>query len=91
MAWPSRPVQGAVTGQPVSVCHQWSYTGLPVSSSSQFWVLLSSFSPARNSLRSEPRSYLRHSPPSGSSLRIARNAVGAQNRALTLCSSIIRQ
>jgi hypothetical protein len=49
-------VQGAVTGQPVSVCHQWSCTGLPVSSSSQCWVLLSSFSPARNNWRSELRS-----------------------------------
>ena len=37
------------------------------------------------------RSYLAISPPSGSSLRMARTAVGAVNSAVAPCSAITRQ
>src|ERR1700709_969361 len=48
-------------------------------------------SPARNSVRNFDRSYLRMKLPSGSSLRMARNAGGAVKNATALCSEITRQ
>ena len=42
-------------------------------------------------MRNFERSYLRMNVPSGSSLRMARNAVGAVNNATALCSEITRQ
>ena len=77
--------------QPVSVCHQWSITGTFNCCSAHSTVGGSARSPARNSVRNFDRSYLRMKVPSGSSLRMARNAVGAVNSATALWSDITRQ
>ena len=87
----SIPTQLDAIGQPVSVCHQWSITGTFSISSVQRSVSGSQRSPARNCVRKADRSYFASSLPSGSSLRIARIAVGAVNMQDTLCPAITRQ
>ena len=77
--------------QPVSVCHQWSTTGTFNFCSAHSTVGGSARSPARNSVRNFDRSYRRMNLPSGSSFRMARNAVGAVKNATALCSDITRQ
>ncbi len=52
----SSPRGLAAIGQPVSVCHQLSMTGMPSRSDAHCQVSGSSRSPARNSVRSEERS-----------------------------------
>ena len=77
--------------QPVSVCHQWSITGTASFSSAHLIVSGSARSPARNSVRKPARSYSPRSFASGSSLRMARKAVGAVNSAEMPWSAITRQ
>ena len=85
------PRQFAAIDQPVSVCHQWSMTGMPSLSSAQCSVSGSQRSPARKRARSDDRSYFGMKSPFGSCCRIARNAVGDVNSAATLCSDATRQ
>jgi hypothetical protein len=87
----SRPRQFAATGQPVSVCHQWSITGTPSRSDAQWYVSGLSRSPARNSARNPPRSWSARCVPFGCSFLIARNAVGAVNSVFTPWSAMTRQ
>ena len=77
--------------QPVSVCHQWSITGFFSSRSAHWMVSGSARSPARNSVRNFARSYCAKNLPSGSSFLMARNAVGAVNKATAPCSEMTRQ
>jgi hypothetical protein len=49
-------MQLAAIGQPDSVCHQWSTTGMPSSSEAHYYVSESSRSPARNRYRSDEMS-----------------------------------
>jgi hypothetical protein len=81
----------AAIGQPVSVCHQLSITGIPSRPPAHSYVCGSSLSPARKSVRSELRSRPRSVAPSGSSFLIARIAVGAVNIVATRCCSATRQ
>ena len=85
------PRRFEASGQPVSVCHQLSMTGLPSLSIAHVWVSGSSRSPAENSVSNFDRSYFPISSPFGSTRRIARIAVGAVNMARTPCSAITRQ
>ena len=85
------PTGLAVMGQPVSVCHQWSTTGTPSTRSAQRTVSGSDRSPARNSVRSDDRSWRAACSPAGSSRRIARIAVGAVKKETTPCSATTRQ
>ena len=78
-------------GEPLSVCHQWSTTGTPSSRSKCATVSGSARSPATCSARRLEMSCCASSAPSGSSFRIARNAVGAVNMLTTRCSSMMRQ
>ena len=82
----------AAMAQPVSVCHQWSITGTPSWASAQSSVSGSQplAGEEQSAQRTRDRS-LRMQLPSGSSFLIARKAVGAVNRTLTLCSAITRQ
>ena len=77
--------------QPVSVCHQWSITGLPDTRASHSTVSGSARSPARKIVRSADRSWPAISVASGSSRRTARKAVGAVKKAATPWSAMIRQ
>ena len=77
--------------QPVSVCHQWSITGRRRILSAQATVSGSARSPARNRVRKRDRSWPARNFASGSSFLMARNAVGAVNRATAPCSAITRQ
>jgi hypothetical protein len=77
--------------QPVSVCHQWSITGMPSRCCAQCSVSGSQRSPARNSVRRRERSYFRMCSPLGSSRLMARKAVGAVKKAFTPCREQTRQ
>jgi hypothetical protein len=77
--------------QPVSVCHQWSITGTPSCFCAHSMVSGSARSPARNSARSATGRNPRPARRLGSSRLIARKAVGAVKRHLTLWSAITRQ
>ena len=87
----------AAIGQPVSVCHQLSTTGMsrPVAAARvsvvHAYVSGSSRSPARNTARSEDRSAARACCPGGSSPRTTRMAVGAVKKTLTSCCSMTRK
>ena len=76
---------------PVSVCHQWSITGMPSRSCAHWSVSGSQRSPARNSARRLERSYFFTYAPAGSSRLMARKAVGAVKNALTPCCEQTRQ
>src|SRR5699024_2740417 len=71
---------------PDSVCHQWSITGLLVTSTNQWSVSSSKRSPAENTDSNCDKSYCRHKSPSGSAARIARYAVGAEKVTFDLSS-----
>src|SRR5215470_4349439 len=86
-----RPTGLPVIAHPVSVCHQWSITGLFNNFSAQTRVSGSARSPARNSVRNFSRSYCAKNFPWGSSFLMERNAVGAVNIATHWCSTITRQ
>ena len=87
----SRPRRLAAIGQPVSVCHQLSTTGIPSRSLAHCQVSGSSRSPARNRVRSEERSYAAAFAPAASSFLMARYAVGAVNIATAPYSEITRK
>ena len=76
---------------PVSVCHQWSITGMPSRPSIHRCVSGSRRSPAAKKCRREDRSWAWSSSPSGSARRIARSAVGAVKKERTPWSSMSRQ
>lgn len=73
------------------LCHQWFNTGtrnvLPI----QFFVSKSQCSPATKIVRNESMLYAFPNFTSGSTRRITRKAVGIENRADTLCCSMMRK
>ncbi len=87
----SIPAGLAAIGQPVSVCHQWSMTGMPSRSEAQRCVSGSRRSPARKRYVSDETSYCARNSPFGSSFLIARNAVGAVKTDFTPFSWTTRQ
>src|SRR5574340_1630206 len=86
----STPHRLAVMPQPVSVCHQWSTTVLPLFSPSHCCVGGSSRSPAEKMTCNFDRSYCAISFASGSSFFTARNAVGAVKNDFTPYSAHTR-
>src|SRR5512134_1232232 len=82
----STPHRLAVMPQPVSVCHQWSTTVLPLFSVSHSCVGGSRRSPAEKITCKLDRSYGFIISASGSSFFTARNAVGAVKNDFTLYS-----
>ena len=82
------PIPLAVIAEPVSVCHQLFNAGTLNTFSIQFFVSISQCSPAMKIVFNESNEYFLPNLISGSTRRITRNAVGTENIAVTLCSSI---
>lgn len=84
-----KPIQVAVTADPVSVCHQLLSTGTLKVFSIQPFVSRSQCSPAIKIERKDFKEYFLPHLQSGSVRRRTRKAVGTENKETTRCCSII--